>query len=350
MGPCLLTIEAKAVFHTAPREVALQTFELPSLGDNQVLIKAHHSAISPGTEGMIFDGRFPQELAQDATIPSLAGNFAYPFRYGYALVGEIVDIGSRVDRCWLSRMVFVFHPHQDYAVVAIGECLPIPGGLSPFDALFLPNMESAVNFVMDAVPLLGERVLVFGQGVVGLLACELLARFPLATLITADPVASRRELSKRIGAAHCVDPNDENAWRDLQARLQEDGSDGFDLVIELSGNSEALNRAIDMTGFSGRILIGSWYGNKRVDIDLGGHFHRRRIQLLSSQVSTMNPLLSGRWDKSRRIALAWYWLDVIKPARWITHRFGVDRCRQAFDTNAEQKDAALQIIFDYQDD
>ncbi|WP_341327665.1 zinc-binding alcohol dehydrogenase [Methylotuvimicrobium sp. KM2] len=346
----MMTIEAKAVFHTAPREVALQTIELPPPGEDQVLIKAHHSAISPGTEGMIFDGRFPQELAQDATIPSLAGSFAYPFRYGYALVGEIIEVGANVDKTWLKRKVFTFHPHQDYAVVAIGECLPIPDGLSPLDALFLPNMESAVNFVMDAAPLLGERVLVFGQGVVGLLTCELLARFPLASLVTADPVASRRELSKCIGASNCIDPNDENAWRDLQDRLQEDGSGGFDLVIELSGNSGALNRAIEMTGFSGRILVGSWYGNKRADIDLGGHFHRRRIQLLSSQVSTMNPLLSGRWDKSRRIALAWHWLDVIKPGRWITHRFGLDRCMQAFDTNAGQKEAAFQIIFDYQDD
>ncbi len=350
MAPCTMTIEAKAVFHTAARAVALQTIELPPLGDDQVLIKAHHSAISPGTEGMIFDGRFPQELEQDATIPSLAGSFAYPFRYGYALVGEIVEVGARVDKSWLARKVFTFHPHQSHAAVALSECLPIPDGLSPLDALFLPNMESAVNFVMDAAPLLGERVLIFGQGVVGLLTCELLARFPLASLITADPVASRRELSKRIGAAHCVDPNDENAWRDLQDCLREGGADGFDLVIELSGNSEALNRAIDMTGFSGRILVGSWYGNKRVDVDLGGHFHRRRIQLLSSQVSTMNPMLSGRWDKHRRIATAWHWLDAIEPARWITHRFRLDQCKQAFDTNAGQKDAALQIIFDYQDD
>ena len=345
-----MTIEAKAVFHTAVRKVALQSVELPPLGEDQVLIKAHHSAISPGTEGMIFDGRFPQELAQDATIPSLAGSFAYPFRYGYALVGEIVEVGARVDKSWLARKVFAFHPHQDYAVVAIGECLPIPDGLSPLDALFLPNMESAVNFVMDAVPLLGERVLVFGQGVVGLLTCELLARFPLTSLVTADPVAMRREMSTRIGAARSIDPNEDSAWCDLQDCLCEDGTDGFDLVIELSGNNEALNRAIDMTGFSGRILVGSWYGNKRVDVDLGGHFHRRRIQLLSSQVSTMNPLLSGRWDKSRRIALAWHWLDVIRPASWITHRFRLDQCKQAFDTNAGQKDAALQIIFDYHDD
>lgn len=345
-----MTIEAKAVFHTAPREVALQIVKLPPLGKDQVLIKAHHSAISPGTEGMIFDGRFPKELAQDATIPSLAGSFAYPFRYGYALVGEIVEVGARVDKSWLARKVFAFHPHQDYTVVAISECLPIPEGLSPLDALFLPNMESAVNFVMDAAPLLGERVLVFGQGVVGLLTSELLARFPLASLVTTDPVASRREMSKSIGASSSIDPNDENAWRDQQDRLQEDGSDGFDLVIELSGNGEALNRAIEMTGFSGRILVGSWYGNKRVDIDLGGHFHRRRIQLLSSQVSTMNPVLSGRWDKSRRIASVWQWLDVIKPMRWVTQRFRLDQCKQAFNTNAGQKDAALQIVFDYQDD
>src|SRR5690606_19041025 len=106
--------------------------------------------ISPGTESLVFRGRFPPGMPLDAGLASLRGSFSYPFAYGYALVGEIVDAGTQVDRVWLQRRVLAFHPHQDYAVVALGEVIAIPAEVEPLAALFLPNMESAVSFVHDA--------------------------------------------------------------------------------------------------------------------------------------------------------------------------------------------------------
>lgn len=344
-----MTLEAQAVFHTAREQVRLQPLSLPPPQHNQVLIKTHYSAISPGTEGMIFNGRFPQNAVQDATIKSLSGNFCYPFRYGYALVGEIIAIGPAVDNRWLHKKVFAFHPHQTYALAALQDCVAIPEGISLLQALLLPNMESAVNFVMDAAPLLGEKVLVMGQGIVGLLTMTLLRRFPLSLLITADHFALRRQLSSELGAMQTLDPAQPQEWQKLQQLLSDQNRDGLDLVFELSGSLDALDRAIAVTGFAGRIIIGSWYGNSRHSLDLSGNFHRRRIRLLSSQVSTIDPVLAGRWDKARRLALAWNAIGDIDPARFITHRFALHACQQAFVCNSNHKDQVVQVIFDYHD-
>ncbi len=344
-----MNLEAQAVFHIAKQRVELRSLPLPPPQHDQVLVKTRYSAISPGTEGMIFEGRFPQNAAQDATIKSLSGNFRYPFRYGYALAGEIIAIGSQVDKRWLHKKVFAFHPHQTYALVALQDCVAIPEQISMLQAILLPNTESAVNFVMDAAPLLGENVLVMGQGIVGLLTTALLHRFPLSLLITADRFALRRDMSLQLGAMHTIDPEQQSDWLKLEQLLSDQHRDGLDLVFELSGNIDALNQAIALTGFAGRILIGSWYGTSRHSLDLSSNFHRRRIRLLSSQVSTVDPVLAGRWDKARRLALVWDTIGGINPEHFITHRFTLHDCREAFECNSNRKDRVIQVIFEYND-
>jgi threonine dehydrogenase-like Zn-dependent dehydrogenase len=210
-------------------------------------------------------------------------------------------------------------------------------------------METAVNLVQDGAPILGERVLVLGQGVVGLLTTSLLNEFPLHTLVTVDQLNLRCEMSKvecqrsMISECKTLDAGDSNFRRQALSALDE----GADLTFELSGNPSALNDAIALTRFSGRIVIGSWYGEKPAQIDLGGSFHRSRIKLISSQVSTISPELSTRWDKSRRFDVAWKALERIKPERWITHRFAVEDAQKAYRILDENPQDAVQVIFEY---
>jgi threonine dehydrogenase-like Zn-dependent dehydrogenase len=121
---------------------------------------------------------------------------------------------------------------------------------------------------------------------------------------------------------------------------------GADLTYELSGNPSALNDAVALTLFSGRIVIGSWYGEKQVEVNLGGAFHRSRIRLVSSQVSSISPELSGRWDKKRRFDVAWKALERIKPEKWITHRFKLEKAAEAYRLLDENPQDAIQVIFD----
>lgn len=175
-----------------------------------------------------------------------------------------------------------------YFVADAAQVLPVPEGMSAETAVFLPNMETAVSFVMDGQPMIGEQVLVLGQGVVGLLTTALLAQFPLASLVAVDGYSLRREWAQQLRAHHSLDTS-----LPLLA--------GFaaDLVYELSGNPAALDAAIEAMRYNGRILVGSWYGNKPTTLNLGGKFHRQHLQLISSQVSHIAPQWNGRWDKPR---------------------------------------------------
>jgi threonine dehydrogenase-like Zn-dependent dehydrogenase len=204
-------------------------------------------------------------------------------------------------------------------------------------------METAVNLVQDGAPIFGERVLVLGQGVVGLLTASLLAEFPLEALVTAD-CYERRCNSSPVPRAMTLDPNASDFRKQALDLLHQ----GADLTFELSGRPETLNDALALTGFCGRIVIGSWYGEKRAEIGLGGAFHRSRIKLISSQVSTLAPELSGRWDKQRRFQMAWKALERVRPEKWITHRFPADQAEQAYRLLDENPQETIQVMIDYQ--
>ena len=335
-------MRAHALFHVAERRVECREVTLAAPGEGEVLINSRCSAISAGTEAMIFSGAFPRNTALDANIESLKGGFTYPFSYGYALVGDVSAAGTGVDQGLIGKTLFAFHPHQDRAVVPLAGCHRVPDGVAPEAALFLPQAEAALNLVMDGAPLIGERVLVFGQGVVGLLTAGLLAEFPLARLVAAEPLAWRREIATHRGITETVDPTDAGQWQDLLASLK-----GADLVFELSGDMAALNLAIEAAGFDGRIVVGSWYGATSHPLDLGGRFHRNRLRLISSQVSTLNPALTGRWDKQRRIDLAWRMVEKLEPHRLISQAFPLAQCQLAFETVCSQRDGVMQVIFQY---
>ena len=173
--------------------------------------------------------------------------------------------------------------------------------------------------------------------------------FPLEKLITIDPFALRRESlnvegrTSKVGHFASLD----SSASDFHERLSGYAPEGFDLVYELSGNPSALNDAIAATRFSGRVVIGSWYGDKRAEVDLGGAFHRSRIRLISSQVSTLAPELSARWDKRRRFAVAFDALARIQPQKWITHRFPLSQAAEAYRLLDENPQEALQVIFEH---
>lgn len=330
---------------TNPQEVTTQEEELPAPFLGQVLVKTEFSAISPGTELLIYRGLFPSDMAVDESIEALSGSFAYPLSYGYAAVGRVLALGPGVDPAWKDRLVFSFQPHASHFISAAEALLPVPPGISSEQACFLPNMETAVNMVMDGAPLIGERVTVFGQGIVGLLTTSLLARFPLACLVTLDRYSNRRQASQAAGASASLDPGAEDVDRLLQEWLP----GGADLTYELSGAPVALDHAIRITGFTGRVVVGSWYGSKRAGLDLGGRFHRSRIRLVSSQVSSISPELSGRWDKPRRFSLSWEMIAQTDPRRWITHRYPIERALDAYRLLDGSPHEAIQVLFTYPD-
>jgi alcohol dehydrogenase len=189
---------------------------------------------------------------------------------------------------------------------------------------------------MDARPRIGARVAVFGQGPVGLLTTALLAEFPLAELVTVDCYEKRRSLSRSLGASKSVPPEE-----------IDDAIGDPDITFELSGNPAALDNAIDMTGFAGQVIIGSWYGTKDVSLDLGGEFHRSHLRIQSSQVSRLDPDHADRWDKDRRMEYVRSWLSDTDLSALLTHELEIERGAEAYRLLENSPDEAVQVAFTY---
>jgi len=348
-------MQRKTLYFTAPGKVQLREESLPAPGENEVLVETLCSAISAGTEMLVYRGQFPKvDDAHDA----FSSNISYPTPYGYACVGRITETGKHVDKFLVNKLVFGFAPHTSAFVCSPESLIFAPASLPAETCSFLPNMETAVNLVQDAAPIIGERVLVMGQGVVGLLVASLLKEFPLETLVTSDCYAIRRAASMDLGADDSFDPENMNnksstTLSGIDTTISShtpgrpDYTQVFDLTFELSGSPSALNDAITMTTFNGRIIIGSWYGGKQAPINLGSTFHRSRIRLVSSQVSTIAPELSGRWDKARRFEVAWEALKRILPQKWITHRFPIEEADKAYQLLDENPQKTIQVLFTY---
>jgi alcohol dehydrogenase len=325
---------SRALYFVAPRSVEVRREEVKAPGDGEVLVATEASAISAGTELLLYRGQLDPETVVDERLPSLQGRFHYPVRYGYAAAGRVAGVGGNVPGDCHGRRVFAFEPHCSHFVARPEDLRFLPGAMTAELGSLLPTVETAASLVLDGRPLLGERVLVMGQGVVGLVTVALLARFPLARLVTVDRWEARRRLSIRLGAGEAVAPED------LDER-------DFDLVFEISGSPEALNLAIAAAGFEARVVVGSWYGEKRAPIDLGTHFHRRRLRIVSSQVSHLGPHLLSRWTKARRLDVALSALSELELESLVTHRFPVERAAEAYRLLDESPQDCLQVLLTY---
>lgn len=334
---------ARTSYFAAPRSVEVREETVSPPRPSEVLVEAVCSAISPGTEMLVYRGEAPDD---ENSADAISSHFVYPLAFGYSSVGRVIAVGSPADSSWQDRLVFCFHAHSSHYTVRTGELLAVPEGVAPEDAVFLPNMETAVNLVQDAAPVLGECAVVLGQGIVGLLTAGLLRRFPLGSVVTADLVASRRQLSSALGVEASLDPKSAGFIQTAREECHPPGA-GFDLALELSGNPAALDQAIALTRYTGRIIVGSWYGLRRSSLDLGGRFHRSRIKIVSSQVSTISPDLQGRWNKSRRFTVAWNAIRDMSPSRWITHRFPVTRAGEAYEVVDHRGEGTLQVLLTY---
>lgn len=342
----MFPLKRRSVWFTAPFAAEVRESPAPAPGPGEALVRTLVSAISPGSELLVYRGQAPEGAVVDETLAALSGTFRFPIQYGYAAVGHVVRVGPGVPREWVGRLVFAFNPHDSHFVAPLAALMPLPEDVAPDAAIFLPNMETAVSFVMDGRPVIGEQVAVLGQGIVGLLTTALLAQLPLAALVTLDSYPLRREWSHRLGATETLEPAAlDEARRALQADREYGGAD---LTYELSGNPRALDAAVALTGYNGRIVVGSWYGRKRVEVDLGGAFHRAHMQIVGSQVSHLAPRWLGRWTKSRRLAVAWDMLRRHRPERLITRRFPLDRAAEAYRLLDESPGETVQVVFEYE--
>lgn len=277
-------MNARAFWITGRGQGELRAEDLPVPGPTEHRLRMLASGVSRGTEALVFAGRVPSSQYQAMRAPLMAGDFPFPVKYGYCAVARDAH-GQRV---------FILHPHQDHFNAPAAMCIPIPSTIPTPRAVLAANMETALNLLWDATPLPGERMLVVGAGVLGLLTAAVLARIPAARVTVVDVDSTRATIAHAFGCTF--------ATPDAAPSEQE-------LIVHCSASESGLHLCLASAAFEARIIEASWYGDAAPVIPLGEAFHARRLRLIASQVGAIASPLRGRRTHAERLAIALSLLD-----------------------------------------
>ncbi|MGW5255585.1 zinc-dependent alcohol dehydrogenase [Streptomyces sp. NPDC004012] len=280
-----MDLTARAFWLRSPGHGEVRDVELPEPGDGDVLVRTLYSGVSRGTETLVFRGGVPESQHAAMRAPFQEGDFPAPVKYGYLNVGQ-VEYGPAD---LVGRTVFCLYPHQSRYVVPASAVTVVPDAVPAHRAVLAGTVETAVNAVWDAGPLVGDRIAVVGGGMVGCSVAALLVRHPgvRVQLVDADP--ARAETARALG---------------VDFALPEDALGECDLVVHASATEQGLLRSLELLAPEGTVVELSWYGDRRITLPLGEAFHSRRLTLRSSQVGTVSPRARSGRTYGDRMALA----------------------------------------------
>jgi threonine dehydrogenase-like Zn-dependent dehydrogenase len=287
-----VTVEALAYWLREPGVGELRPVRLPEPGPDDVLVRTLRTGISRGTETLVHRGDVPASQRSVMRAPFQDGEFPGPVKYGYLNVGLVEQGPADL----VGRVVFCLFPHQSAYVVPAEAVTVVPDGIPPSRAVLAGTVETAVNALWDAGPLLGDRVAVVGAGMVGCCVARLLSRFPQVEVTLVDVEPSRSDVARDLG---------------VRFALPADAAPDCDLVVHTSATSAGLQRSLDLLAPEASVLDLSWYGDRPVTVSLGGAFHSRRLSVRASQVGVVAASRRGRRTTRDRLALA---LDLLQDS------------------------------------
>ena len=276
---------ARAFWLRSPGHGEIRDVTVPEPADGEVLVRALCSGVSRGTETLVFRGGVPESQHEVMRAPFQEGDFPAPVKYGYLSVGRVEEGPAEL----VGRTVFCLYPHQTHYVVPVSAVTVVPDSVPASRAVLAGTVETAVNALWDAAPLIGDRIAVVGGGMVGCSVAALLGRFPgvRVQLVDADP--SRRDVARALG---------------IDFALPADALGDCDLVVHASATEAGLARSLELLRIEGTVLELSWYGDRRVSLPLGEAFHSRRLVVRGSQVGTVSPARRDSRTYADRLALA----------------------------------------------
>jgi threonine dehydrogenase-like Zn-dependent dehydrogenase len=276
---------AAAFWLREPGAGEIRRADLPDPRADEVLVRTLYSGVSRGTETLVFSGGVPTDQHAAMRAPFQEGEFPGPVKYGYLSVGVVEEGPPEL----VGRTVFCLYPHQSAYIVPAAAVVVVPDGVPARRAVLAGTVETAVNALWDAAPLVGDRIAVVGGGMVGCSVAALLARFPgvRVELVDADP--GRATVAARLG---------------VDFAIPADATTGCDLVFHASASGAGLQRSLELLGPEGTVIELSWYGDREVTVALGGSFHSGRLAIRASQVGAVAPARRGSRTFADRLALA----------------------------------------------
>jgi 2-desacetyl-2-hydroxyethyl bacteriochlorophyllide A dehydrogenase len=317
----------------APRRVEIHDLALPTPAEGELLIRTLYSGISAGTEMLAYRGELDPDLPLDETIGALGGTFRYPFAYGYSVVGTV---GRGAGPIAEGTLVFLFHPHASLCT-AQPEDVVVMEGIDPRSATLFPLVETALQISLDAGEVKDEDIVVVGGGVVGTLAAALL-KDAGGRVLGVEPLPWKREAAAAFGI-QSIPPEDVQSV--VTERTEGRG------VVEASGNPTALGASLSLLAHEGTALVCSWFGNKSVPLPLGGAFHRRRLTIRSSQVSTIPSRLQPEWSKERRRKAVVRLMRTLPLDELATHTFPIEDAQRAFASIDAVEEGLIHVALSY---
>lgn len=274
-------MQAQTLWHISKSTSDVRTNDLV-VDKGDILIKSLYSLISTGTERTIASGKIPKNLYADMQVPFMKGSFNFPLTYGYSLVGKVIE-GSEKH---VGKHVHLMHPHQDLVSIHSDHCFFIPKEITPKIATLASNMETAINAVWDSKVSEGNKILVVGFGIIGALLAKVLQNIFGVSVTVLEKNQQRLTHAQNLGF-HCVDNVNEL-------------KDHFDIAYNTSAHESGLQICIDLVGYEGSVIELSWYGDRKVTLDLGSSFHSQRKQIISSQVSNIPTDKQPQWNYEKR--------------------------------------------------
>jgi threonine dehydrogenase-like Zn-dependent dehydrogenase len=314
--------DALAFWLREPGVGEIRPAPLEEPGPGEVLVRTLRSGVSRGTEALVFRGGVPASQYAAMRAPFQEGEFPGPVKYGYLNVG-VVDLGPPELR---GRTVFCLFPHQSAYVVPAQAVVVVPDEVPPARAVLAGTVETAVNALWDAAPLLGDRVTVVGAGMVGCCVARLLSRFPGVRVTLVDVDAARGDIAAALG---------------VDFALPADATGGCDLVVHTSATSAGLQHSLDLLAAEGTVIDLSWYGDTEVRLSLGGAFHSGRLGIRASQVGMVAAARRGRRTAADRLELA---LDLLRDPAFDALITGVSRFDELPDVMARLAGGTLPAL------
>jgi 2-desacetyl-2-hydroxyethyl bacteriochlorophyllide A dehydrogenase len=336
---------------TAPREVGIREYPVPDVGPGEVGVHTLYSGISAGTELATYRGTNPYlEKRWDpdlALFISGATTFRYPVDvWGYSEVGVVQVLGEGVHGLQIGDVVSGIWGHRSHAAVAeqrlIGHVLPLD--VDPRIGTFDRVGAVALNAVLAAGPNIGETVAVFGQGVIGLLATQLLVSQGIDVLAV-DNLQFRLDLAEKLGATAVWAKNG-----DVAVHLRElAGGRGPDRVIEMTGSYAALHQAIRCAGVDGTVVAAGFYQGAASALALGEEFHHNRVRLVSSQIGALPSGLRDRWTRERlhQTVMKLLASGRLDPTPLITHMIPAREAAAAYRLLDDPPADLMQVLLDF---
>jgi threonine dehydrogenase-like Zn-dependent dehydrogenase len=249
-------MEAKSLWHTDERqsEILSETF---SLEPDCLEVESAYSAISLGTEKLVATGKVPTEMHQIMRVPYQSGNFTFPVKYGYSIVGKTKE------NEWLHAM----HPHQDCFSISAADAYFFSETVNPMVATQLSNLETVINALWMSKVTAEDSVLVCGLGSIGILLAQTLKEYVGAKVCVLETNPTKKAALQNWGFESC------------------NGQKEYTICFNVSAHADGLQYCIEHTVAEGKIMELSWYGNQAVSLKLGAHFHYKRLQIISVQVA-----------------------------------------------------------------